>query len=694
MLPAADGTVLSEYSASRGLLLVLLLPLMSAILGLAIYSGGIISFAILSPVANAREIGWWVGAIVITPVLIQSSAYLSRRISIGPITAVDLWIIVPWLIAASHQILPYWSDAAHYMNSSVQLYEGLAKFSDVVLMTGDEVTVQGDFHGPTYLFLHWPYALSRAMGAGLIGASALAFSSIILLKITTIVALVLTLKRHLGAQAAYFAMLVLFFLPYTRYILTGTHREWFLLYACLLLLNLWSCTSPQDKKPLLLAGMILAQSHVLSLLVFASLVLAVLVGATTSFASRINRSKLALVVLGGLIGFLPLIVGTFLSGLGRGVGVEVIAQGFGSEALQAYDRSRISALNLPYVAWNVPVPPLSLPTIGITCFGVCGAIYFLARPCDDFIKVLSRLVLSYTIVFTLSLFGIFDLVLSSIGISGSWFSLAKLLASNDRYWFLFVAASTIVAVSLVARISASRPRHEKGIGALALGATFSLASVPFLAAVLLAVHGAPTSALRNRLMPGAAQTPASDYIDFFFNRFGFDSFGLVFFTLLSLAVSSLLFSSRVERTSLIVALTVVASLSASVPVNSYARGTTSDVLKTIENWDIVRASVVWDDGCFVAAHTSTHRLFFDRVDLPVVYSTAPKYAVLFALDGTEGVSRNNDLPCAIFEDGYLNWASPDSIFNRWYEGTIREGGFFIRFDKTRVSHVGGPLSRS
>jgi hypothetical protein len=121
------------------------------------------------------------------------------------------------------------------------------------------------------------------------------------------------------------------------------------------------------------------------------------------------------------------------------------------------------------------------------------------------------------------------------------------------------------------------------------------------------------------------------------------------------------------------------------PVNTYARGTTADSLRAIELWDTTRDRIEWDDGCFVGAQDSTHRFFFNRDDLPVVYASAPSFAILYAPAlATEVRAWEGDLPCAIFEGGLLSWASEESVWNSRYDVRVRQQGFSLRLDSSRT----------
>lgn len=652
---------------------VLFLPALWAAIGAFAFTGGVTAGAVCNRTA-CRPLGWWFGIAFGLAIIPLVAPQLRRVTPRTGVKTLDVVVALPWLLAASHQALPYWDDSAHYMNSSSRLFRGSATLAEVSLLSGNEILVQGDFHGPLYLFLHWPFAVATSLGLNDLGASAVTFTAIIILKVFVILSLLLVLKGPLGTTRSRLLILLLFFVPYTRYILAGTHREWFLLYATTIVAVVLTGVERPRAWASIASGLLLAQAHVTALLVFAPMV-------GIAALKRTARRRVGPIVLGGILGFLPLVLGTLLLGLGRGTGIEVLAQDFGADALRAFDEQRLTRRNLPFTSSDVIMPPLSLFTLGLVATGLASGLRLSKRSSavPGGVTVFAKFVLLYAAVVLAGFMGLIDRFAAAVGFSASWFSLSKLLSSNDRYWFLLIVALTVVVVAQpMPRPTRSIQRVSERLG---LAAAVIAASIPLSAGAFLAIHSWDGSALRLRLLPQAAATPLSNYLDFLA---GLTANWIVSGAIVGVIAIALGLAFRTGATATILLSTLAAITLAATPVQTYARGTTAASIRAIEHWQAISTQITWAEGCYLGAQNSTQRLYFDSTNLPVVYVTAPPFAILHGpVDQVLADFSASSLPCGVFEGGLLDWAAEGSIYGTLYSQQISGQGFTLRVDPTR-----------
>lgn len=649
-----------------------LVPLVWLGLGIFIYiSGAVTTLLPCSAETACRTTGSWVGFIIAVAIIPRLAWRLVGDVNLSPIRVLDAVAVAPWIVAMGHQVLPYWNDAAHYMNSAALLFQGQATLSELVLMNGSEVYVQGDFHGPAYLFLHWPYVLLSSVGIEIIGSTALTYLGIILLKACTLIAVIVAIRPLVGEIGAQIYVLALFFVPFTRYIFSGTHREWFLLYA----LSLAGMLLVQESPPLWMRvpiGFLLAQSHATAILIFGALVPVLL-------TSRKHRRLALAFMSGGVLGYLPLLLGTLVYGTGRNSGITSFATGFGAAAIQAYDDHRLVYREIPLVDWTLQTPPLSWPSLGVLVVGSLYGLKVALATSPERNPIAVRAVIGYVAICFSVYLGLIDAVLARVGFADSWFSLRRLFSSNDRYWFTLFSAILLLLIPPLENTIRFGLRRVL-VPATGVAALVVAAIAPLLTAVILGVYSAPGSLGRRLLMPGDAL--GVDYVEAYIRATAPRSITLA---AVGIAVLALVYWPGSRRTPAILVLSTFALASAYSPINTYARATTASVLATVDDWSFLRQELVWSDSCVVGAQLSTHRLFFDSLEVPAIYVTAPVFDYLYAPAADASVQNaKRDMPCAIFEEGLLRWSDDDSVFFTDFDLLVRRQGYSIRLDSARV----------
>lgn len=649
-----------------------LVPLVWLAIGIFVYIGGVVTTLLpCSAAAACRSAGSWVGFIIVVAFIPQLAWRFVRDVNLSPIRVLDAVAVAPWIVAMGHQVLPYWNDAAHYMNSAALLFQGQASLSELVLMNGSEVYVQGDFHGPAYLFLHWPYVLLSSLGVEIIGSTALTYFGIIFLKACALIAVIVAIRPLVGETGAQIYVLALFFIPFTRYIFSGTHREWFLMYV-LSLAGIQLALKSSSLWMRVLMGFLLAQSHATAILIFGALVPVLL-------ASRRHRRSALGFMSGGVLGYLPLLLGTLVYGTGRNIGITSFATGFGAAAIQAYDGHRLVHREIPLVNWTLQTPPLSWFSLGVLVVGSLYALKLAAATSPKRNPIAVRAVIGYVVICFSVYLGLVDAVLARVGFADSWFSLRRLFSSNDRYWFTVFSAVLLFLIPPLENTIRFALRRVL-VPATGVAALVVATIAPLLTAVILGVYSAPASRGRRLLMPGDAL--GVDYVEAYVRATTPRSITLV---AVGIAVLALVYWPGSRRIPAILVLSTFALASAYSPINTYARATTASVLVTIDDWNFLRQELVWSNGCVVGAQLSTHRLFFDSLEVPAIYVTAPVFDYLYAPAADASVQdAKRDMPCAIFEEGLLLWSNDDSVFFTDFDLLVRRQGYSIRLDSARV----------
>lgn len=610
-----------------------------------------------------------------------------ERLGLEQLDLPALLIGIPWAIVSSRQLLPIWNDSAHYALSAHQLFHGTASLGQVMAVSGSQDFVSGDFHGPLYLLLHWPVALVSPEASQFPLAALAAYAPIALLQTLTAVFLFQALRPIFGNLFAASTLAALFVITWTNGLMTGTHREWLVLYSVVLLgLVLRSWPNQTSKSSLLvsfLAVVFFAQAHITLLL----LALAIAVTVALVDFKGLGRAlvtaplKVGAVGFGLLFGYLPLGI-RLASGRISGVASYDDVAAFAPEAVARFDASRAQTLSAGDL--SLPVPPLPLEVLGILLIAVVAAIVLAVSSRERLIRHAATLFLVYAGIMLIAFVGVFDAVVNAIGIESAWFSLSKLLSANPRYWFVAVLGGLLV-VALAFRAwlriggNASRgslhrcwtSRRTIGTGGLAVSA------LAFGLPVALVVLHYGDGSIGELLLPGRSQWPVYGYLLRLESGIMWMIELLVFLLLAALTVriwsafrrgfGEGFANSRDGAVVLSAGVAAVLSLVAmGITTSGYGRGTTAEAFEFVAFWTEQISAAEWDENCWLASSSSSTQAFVHLEGRPHYRLNAGWAARLWGPPTSERSMTPEEMPCAIFPSGFIDSSPAEAVWRQIY----------------------------
>ena len=640
-------------------------------------------------------------SLAVSLALVQRLARQTSALRALPrLDVLSLLAVGPWIVANTRQLLPFWNDAANYVHSAHHLFAGSASLAQVMATAGPQDVVQGDFHGPGYVFLHWPIGVFSADSLSFMGSAMLAYSPVRLFQAVSVLLMFQALRGAWGSAFALATTYATFFFPWTNELLSGTHREWVVLYAVTLLILLFQHDKPTSPVLIFAAAVVFAQSHITTVLMLPALALFLAWPTAGSSKSAAHSSQgLMSLVTGLAIGYAPLLMRAAsgkVSGSASYDELMVVAP----QAMELFDASR--SRSFVFGRGSLPLPPIPLSALVIVLAGIAASIWILRLVPQSRHRSAAAGFLTYCLTFCLAFVGGIDRVIDAAGLSASWFSLAKLLGANQRYWFAVVMSSLIMLGLALREADIVAWLRSSASVILVLVTGLSLIGVPVLVTVLHSGAG-PISQV---LLPGRNQWPVSGYLQSLepFQRPALAALlvGVV------LSVVARLFdgpaNSRIgtvrgqdqqflrrKVSAEAVALFGLAAVLLAAPVAfahdrmTYGRGTTASTAAVVDFWNGVLTSVELDENCSFASSSSTTQAFFNRSGTPHYNLNAGWAAALWQTPAEASSSYLENAPCILFPGGFIDFTPKDALWRSLYsEAVCGPLGFCMHIDPQRV----------
>ena len=635
----------------------------------------------------------------------------------------------PWIVANTRQLIPFWNDAANYAHSAHHLFAGSATLSQVMAISGPQNVVQGDFNGPGYVLLHWPIGVLSDV-LPFTGSSMLAYSLVRVLQTISVLLVFQALRGSFGPAFALASSYVTFLFPWTNSILSGTHREWIILYAMTLLFLVVRHEGSASPALILVAALFFTQSHITTVLMLPALALFV-AWRTKERATHVADSfaRTAALMFGLAVGYSPLII-RVASGRISGTAALDELESVAPQALNRFDASRSRTLD--FLGASLPLPPIPLSAILVVMAGVSASIWLLSVAPRSRYRAAAAAFLTYCLTFGLAFVGVMDRIVASAGFSPSWFTLEKLLGANNRYWFA-VVMSALLMVGLALREPQSRIVLRLVMVGLALRepqsrvvlrlsskviAFASHSAVPVLVGALavLSLVGGPVvvAVLHSRLaplgelfMPGRRQVPVSIYLEQFERIYRFSVATLlaalvarvsaksisgqargVFDKAMRLVREARRFSASAEPVAVmgLLAALVAVPLAFAQDAMSYGRGTTASAAATVDFWDDVLADTSLGERCFIASSSSTTQAFINSRGTEHFNLNSGWAGPLWQSRDDFPVMDAENLPCILFGGGLFDFAPEDALWRSLYAQAVCDSrGICMYIDPQRVA---------
>jgi hypothetical protein len=629
---------------------------------------------------------------------------------------ISLLAVAPWVVANTRQLLPFWNDAAHYVHSAHHLFAGSASLVQVMAIAGPQDVVQGDFHGPGYVLLHWPIALFTADSLSFMGSAMLAYSPVRILQTIAVLVAFQALRGAFGSVFALGITYTTFFFPWTNYLLSGTHREWIVLYAVTLLVLVVQHKESTSLALLFTVAVVFTQSHITTVLMLPALALFLAWRTPGPSESGANSSSRITALASGLaVGYSPLfmrVASGKVSGSASYDELMVVAP----QALELFDASRMRSL--VFGGDSLLMPPIPLSALLIVSAGVATSSWILRSMPRSHYRLTAAVFLTYFLTFCFAFVGVIDRTVNALNLSSDWFSLAKLLGANNRYWFALVMSSLLM-LGLAIRDGAGRRaketvlrlwsniivvwlRNSASAKVVIVFAGFSL----FLPAVLVTVLHSGTGRLGHALLPGRSEHPISGYLQVL-EEMQKHSLTVLLVVVVILVVARLtdseasrriaavlrawwqkFFSHRASAEAVVgLAAVLLAAPSAfAQDAMSYGRGTTASTAAVVDFWGDVLATATLDEECSLASSSSTTQAFINRREITHFNLNAGWAAVLWqSPNGTSHLYPEN-LPCILFPSGFIDYTPGDALWRSLYVQSVCDSlGICMHIDPRRVS---------
>lgn len=626
-----------------------------------------------------------------------------------------LLMAVPWGIANSRQLLPIWNDSAHYAHSASKLFNREATLSQVMAISGSQDIVSGDFHGPMYIFLHWPIGFVQTESVRFATAALIAYACIALLKTIAVIFCFQALRAVFGLIFAALFIAGLFVLPWTSGLLTGTHREWIVLYA-IALTGMTLRSHPKDVPTIMYftSALVFAQAHItLALLIFAFIVTwAIVYPKELRLRVAVSQRRAWAVLAGLFVGYAPLGL-RLATGTVSGVASYDGIAAFAPQAVELFDASRRNVVSLG--VFSMSIPSLPRHVIAIVSLAIASSVLILRFSHERRSRFLSSLFLVYAFIFFMAMRGLIDATVGALGVRPSWFSLEKLLTTNDRYWFA-LALGALLVVGLALWDWEVRRRPSLVSDRTWTHGLVLIVPALYLAPVVTVLVHAGDSFLSQRFMPGRGEWPVYGFLVRMESVTGvlYRTLGILILlwfvsriagihvqewtSMLGTRAASMSdireripFANKEALVALFVAILLL-PVAVATPRMGYGHGTTAEAYEMVNFWENLVASADWDSDCWLASSSSSTQAFVALEGKPHYRLNAEWASHLWRPVQSSDDASQFDWPCAIFPGGFIDFSPANSSWRLKYtEVSCDRLGFCLYADPDRVSLSSTPI---